>query len=168
VQDQRGLRDGVADCPRVPADWQLGLGLTEAARQIIVPQDLLQPGMAENVAREYLNDSRIKRERAKDSPIDPEWVELRETGDGQIREEHAHWITSGADLDHLLGNALTRSHVITASGTSARRLNRLAVLESGKFVAVVDEEGRFQYLLHREAIVEQLASEAAERDTDSE
>ena len=58
--------------------------------------------------------------------------------------------------------------MIDTPGTSTRQLNRHAVLEAGQFVAVVDKEARFQHLLHRAAIVEQLASEAAEREPDSQ
>jgi len=167
--DQSALKDLKALAQDVNvADWQLGSRLTEAARQAMTPQDLRLPGMAENVAREYLHDNRIRRERVKDSPVESGWVQLRETRDGKIREEHAQWISSGADLDVLLGDALTRPHVTIASGTSSRQLNRLAVLEGGRFVAVVDEEGRFRHLPDREAIVELIASDAAERETDSQ
>jgi hypothetical protein len=131
----------------------------------MTPQDLLQPNAAENVAQQYLTDSRIRRERSKGSPAETGWVQLRETDSGNIREEHARWISSGADLDDLLGDVITRPQVIYTSGTKARQLNRDAVLQGGQFVAVVDGEGRFQYLLHREAVVEQLAIEAAERET---
>jgi hypothetical protein len=148
-------------------DWQLTPKLIEGAQQAMIPQDLLQPGTAELVAQQYLNDPQIQRERPSNSPDESGWVQLRRIGDGIVQEEHARWIGSGADLDYLLGDALTRPHVIETSGASIRQLNRHAVLKSGRFVAVVDGEGRFLRLLHREVIVDELAREAALREVDA-
>ena len=166
TSDENALTElrALAQDPNV-YDWQLASKVTEIAGQAMTPQDLLQPNIAESVAQQYLTDSRIRRERVKGSPAENGWVQLRETEAGNIREEHARWISSGADLDDLLGDIITRSHVVYASGTKARHLNRDAVLQGGQFVAVVDGDGRFQYLLHRGAVVEQLAIEAAERET---
>jgi hypothetical protein len=147
-------------------DWQLTPKLIEIAQESMIPQDLLLPGVAESVAQQYLNDSEILRNRPKNSPSDPGWVQLREIADGNVQEEHARWIGSGAELDNLLGDALTRPHVIETSGASIRQLNRHAVLKSGQFVAVVDGDGRFLRLLHREVIVDELAREAAMREAD--
>jgi hypothetical protein len=149
------------------AHWQLAQQVREVAQQAMKPQDLLQLGMAELVAKHYLNDAQIRRERPKNSPAEPRWVEVREIEDRYVQEEHARWIGSGAELDYLLGDALTRPHVVETSGASIRQLNRHAVLKSGEFVAVVDGEGRFLRLLQREAIVEELAREAAMRETDA-
>ena len=144
------------------ADWQLQAKLVDVVHGALYPRDLEQPGMAESVARSYLTDGQIRRERPKAASAEPGWVRLRELDDGNVREEHALWISNGAHLDDLLGRALTRPHIVETAGITARQLNRQAVTAGGPFVAVVDVEGRFLRLLHRETIVEQIASEAAD------
>jgi hypothetical protein len=145
------------------SDWELGVKIKDIVSEALRESDLLQPGAAVNIANHYLHDDVIRRERPEGSPDEPGWVQLRVTQEKNIREEHAQWITGGAHLESILRDALTTPYVVEAPGMAARELERQAVLQGGQFVAVVDPDGRFKRLLDRDAIVEQLGREIAER-----
>jgi hypothetical protein len=110
-----------------------------------------------------LDDGRIRRERPADTAVEFGWVRHRSTGGDTVREEHAEWL-SGAKLGEILGASLVTRRVVDTPEIARLRLQRLAARAGGHFVAVTDEDGRFQRLIDRAAIIEQLARELAERD----
>jgi hypothetical protein len=120
---------------------------------------------AQNIASAYLQSDLIKRVRPATAAAEPNWVQLRPPDDGQVREEHAEWISGGAHLEAILGEALAFARVVEGPDMPPREVMRQAVLKSGAFVAVIDTDGRFARLLNRTAILEQLGRELAERST---
>ena len=72
--------------------------------------------------------------------------------------EHAHWIKSEA-LEELLGEDFHTSAVRTADlkvKETAEQLREI-LATPGRYVAVTGEEGRFEYLIDRNLLLEQVA-----------
>lgn len=91
---------------------------------------------------------------------DANWVFIASTA--QSCEEHARWISS-LELEDLLGTdchkAQVYSSALRASDPSKHLQNILAVPE--RFVAVTGADLRFEYLIDRRVILEQVAKQLA-------
>ncbi len=76
--------------------------------------------------------------------------------------EHTHWVTA-ATLEEVLGNDLNRSSVSAdrlKSKNDSEQL-RMILSEPAEFVAVIADNQRLDYLLDRNALLEQFAAKAS-------
>jgi hypothetical protein len=98
-------------------------------------------------------------------PNAPDWVPINEAN--QTRE-HATWLTSDL-LEEILGEELKFSHVGTETlrGKSSGEQVRQVLAQSGRYVAVTREEFRFDYLIDRSLLLEQVARSAIAEGTKS-
>ena len=89
------------------------------------------------------------------SPDSADWVVINESSQTQ---EHAAWLTA-TSLETILGEELDFSHVglgtLQGEPRSKQILNVLA--RTGRYVAVVQEDLRFEYLIDRALLLEQVA-----------
>lgn len=122
---------------------------------------------SESVIHRYLNSPLISRTVSSCTPVKSGWVRFGEIkGDGPplAKEEHASWITNAGDLHALLGDTLKFSTVPLDSSLTGLELQRQVVLrEGGEFVAIVDSQSRFEHLVDRRRIAEQVGRDAAEQ-----
>jgi hypothetical protein len=81
-------------------------------------------------------------------------------------EEHASWLTA-EDLEAILGQDLRRGSIRSAELNAASGAARAKAILSipGPFVPVVADDGRFEYLLRGDLIVEQVAKLMADQST---
>lgn len=85
----------------------------------------------------------------------PDWVFINK--DKEIRE-HATWVTT-ALIEDILGNELNFSHVgheVLQSKSRSEQI-RLVLAQTGRYVAVTQEELRFMYLIDRALLLERVA-----------
>jgi hypothetical protein len=85
----------------------------------------------------------------------PGWVLINETS--QTRE-HATWLTSTL-IEDILSEELSFSHVgyEDLQGKSRGEQVRLVLAQTGRYVAVTREDLRFEYLIDRSLLLEQVA-----------
>jgi hypothetical protein len=128
--------------------------------------DLRSAQVAENVATTYLNSPLISRHVDASAAEQKDWVRLEpDSAEGNVREEHAHWIKDADQLNRILGEALSFPSLVEDPGASAKDLEKRAVLaDDGEFVAIVDSDGRFKRLLNRRTVVERVGRQMAETD----
>lgn len=110
----------------------------------------LGPKSATRLVENFINESEItsyRREESQDWHIRFPGVEM---------SEHGTWINRTL-LDRLFDPAPNRSYIFDAGDLTAkqRMLNALAC--EGPFVAVVDDQNRFQSLIDRERLLRALA-----------
>lgn len=88
-------------------------------------------------------------------PDAPDWVLINESTQTQ---EHAMWLTATL-LEEILGEELNFSHVRldALQGESRSKQIRHVLARTGRYVAVVQEELRFEYLIDRSLLLEHLA-----------
>ena len=94
----------------------------------------------------------------------PDWVLINEST--QTRE-HAMWL-SATLLEDILGEQLSFSYVRldALQGEPRSKQIRRVLARTGRYVAVVQDELRFEYLIDRSRLLEQVAqSISTERDT---
>jgi hypothetical protein len=106
--------------------------------------------------REFLQRVQLPPAVPAAAPPDPQhWVLVDSITDTY---EHASWISS-AELEEMLGGDLNRSTARSADlkGRSANEQLRVLLAEPSEFVAVVADDQRFDYLLDRSVILEQVA-----------
>lgn len=91
---------------------------------------------------------------------DPEWVLIDEASQ---TKERAAWVSVSV-LDRVLGTELKTSYLRLdlLQGKSREQQVRLVLAESGRFVPVVREDLRLEYLINRELLLEQVANATAE------
>ena len=101
---------------------------------------------------------------AAPAPNDPQWVLIDEATQ---TSEHAAWVSSSL-LEIVLGQQLHSSYVRLDSLQSRNRDQqvRLILAQTGRFVPVVRQDLRFEYLVDRAALLEQLANAAAAAEKD--
>ncbi|MHC1764913.1 MAG: hypothetical protein AB9869_11525 [Verrucomicrobiia bacterium] len=91
------------------------------------------------------------------------WVPIASAA--QPGQEHARWVGS-LELEDLLGTDCHKAHIALTANETAKHLQRILTLPE-RFVAVTGADLRFEYLIDRRVIVEQvahqLASQTAER-----
>jgi hypothetical protein len=96
------------------------------------------------------------------APAATDWVKVDEEDD---ISEHAAWLTS-ALLEDILGDDLDFSHVAfdALQGKSRSEQIRLVLGQTVRYVAVTREELRFQYLIDRSILLEQMANAVTAAD----
>jgi hypothetical protein len=89
------------------------------------------------------------------SPNAPDWVLINEVSQTW---EHATWLTATL-LEEILGEELNFSHVAldALQGEPRSKQIRHVLARTGRYVAVVQEELRFEYLIDRSLLLEQVA-----------
>ena len=85
-------------------------------------------------------------------PAPSGWIPL---GDGSV--EHAKWL-DGARVERLLGSDLTTSCVVLLPNQAINELTCAVLRAPGRFIAVVDADGKFLNLIDRAAVLENLAA----------
>ena len=87
-----------------------------------------------------------------------EWVSISASGGSYGGVEHAQWLDA-ASLERFLGEALVSSYVRSADlhGKPNQEQVRLLLPQPARYVAVVREDGRFERLLDRQPLLEEVA-----------
>ena len=88
-------------------------------------------------------------------PGAPDWIEI---DPAPPTMEHTSWLTS-ADIESMLGEDLNRSYLRSSELRSKRGADqvRMFLATPGQFQAVVGDDGRFEYVLDREVLLEQVS-----------
>lgn len=124
------------------------------------------PGASIELLREFLQRIQMVFPAPLLPPVPPdpqEWVLL----DPQTNTfEHARWV-NGAAIEDLLGGDLNSTTVPLADLRSKSTLDQLrgAVSGSGRFVAATSDDQRFQSLVDRSVVLEQVAQRVSAEDS---
>ncbi len=102
--------------------------------------------------------TKIQVPAAPPPPDGGEWVKLGDTGNTL---EHARWLT-GEELEKILGEELRRPAIHYAPERKVETMLRGALSIPGQFAAVVSEDRRFEYLVNRCFLLEQIAKRVAD------
>jgi len=147
------------------AAWELNSPLSRLAAAAHRPH--LDPQAAETVAQLFRDSPSVSRVVDPSKSEEDGWVRLGESPDDppKVREERASWIRSGAELERILGDSLSRPALVETPGITRRELQRQMVLRDGDYVALVDADGRFERLFDRRRLAEHFGREIAEQGT---
>jgi hypothetical protein len=104
--------------------------------------------------------ARVQSAPAPPRPDQANWVYI--ASQPQPREEHARWINS-IELEDLLGKDCHKTHIESselAAKDATKHLQKLLAVPE-RFIAVTGPDMRFEYLIDRRLILEQLANQFA-------
>lgn len=126
-----------------------------------VTPDLLSArgGLEVSTAVQILADYLGALQRERPDTNETEWVRL----EGEQLSENAKWLT-GARLERVLSGVLEGSWIADTPDEPAERSVASVVRSEGQFVAALDHGRRFQRLIDRNAVLEQVAMRATESD----
>lgn len=127
--------------------------------------DLRDPGVSINLLSDFLQRVQITH-----PPLPPfeqdeqEWVLLDKVTNTY---EHAQWLTPEL-LENILNGDCHTSTIRSTENTSRNKQEQLATLLAvpEQFVAVVSDNRRFEYLVDRDVLLEQVAKRVSS-ETDS-
>lgn len=157
---QKALKELPELAVTFPMNMQYSEALQRIVRLLLRPLDLTQSGQVEKFVQGFLQSGSLRRTHQTPPagvPSDTNWLQL---GD---MEEHASWLENERQLLDLLGDDLSRQHLVMegtafAAGNSDD-LTKAVLAKQGDFVAVIDQEGRFKRLLDRGALVVRIAAQ---------
>lgn len=119
--------------------------------KISQPWDARDPDPAITLLRNFLEKVQAPVPQGPDTT---EWVPLKTGG----AWEHARWLTA-ADLERLLDGDLERTRVrtIDLQPKSQPEQVKMVLAALGRYVAVVDENQRFEWLIDRHQLLDRVA-----------
>ena len=128
----------------------------EAAEKAAASASTSDPGPSVELLKEFLNRVQAPPNPPPPPPDLPNWVLIDPATNTY---EHALWIGS-EPLEGMLGNDLHSSTIRSSELRSKNQKERLRFLLSlpKRFLAVVEDDYRFEYLVDRSVLLEQVAS----------
>jgi hypothetical protein len=133
--------------------------IVSAGGRLGYPYAAADPGAGIDLLKEFLERVQQPIPAAVPPPEAEQWVVVDAATN---THEHARWV-GAEDLEQLLGRDLHTDVVRSSEARSKSPAEqvRLFLTSPGRFVGVVADEQRFEYLLRRDVLVEQVAKASA-------
>jgi hypothetical protein len=111
-----------------------------------LPTGVIEPTEATNLVHNYLE--KIQQQVEPVTDLD-EWIRI---GNKQ-RWEHGRYV-NGGDIEQYLSKYLLESSVVINQSMTSEEIMQIALTQDGAFVALLNEEKRFQRLLDRQVLLD--------------